>query len=112
MCVHNIATSQMAEAFLNAHYGDRFEAHSAGLEPGTLNPLVVRAMKERGIDISRKKTQSVFDLFKSGQMFGIVITVCDEAVAERCPTLAGVTKRIHWSFLDPSSLEGVSRRKA
>ena len=44
-------------------------------------------------------------------MFGYVITVCDEAVAERCPIFPGVTKRIHWSFADPSALEGSQEEK-
>src|SRR5438132_8450272 len=75
ICVHNSARSQMAEAWLNHLCGDFFEARSAGLEPGTLNPLAVAVMKEAGIDISEKKTQSVFDVFKSGQLFAHVITV-------------------------------------
>jgi arsenate reductase len=51
VCIHNSARSQMAEAFVNAHCAGDFEAHSAGLEPGKLNPLVVEAMREAGIDI-------------------------------------------------------------
>ena len=51
LCVHNSARSQMAEAFLKKWGGRRFEAESAGLEPGVLNPFVVRAMAEIGIDI-------------------------------------------------------------
>ena len=101
VCVHNSARSQMAEAWCNHLYGDRFEAESAGLEPGILNPLAVEAMKEVGIDISHNKTQRVFDLFKAGRMFAYVITVCDEASAERCPIFPGVTQRLHWSFPDP-----------
>ena len=66
VCVHNSARSQMAEAFLNKYGGDYFEAESAGLEPGELNPNVVRVMQEKGIDISHKNTHSVFDKFKEG----------------------------------------------
>ncbi len=54
VCIHNSARSQMAEAWMNRLCGDRFEAESAGLEPGTLNPLAVAVMKEVGIDISAK----------------------------------------------------------
>jgi arsenate reductase len=63
ICVHNSARSQMAEAFLNDMCGAEFEAQSAGLEPGTLNSLVVEVMREAGLDISGNKTQAVFDVF-------------------------------------------------
>ena len=104
ICVHNSARSQMAAAWLNDICGDYFEAQSAGLEPGQLNPLVIQAMDEAGIDISNNKTQAVFDVFKSGQFFPYVITVCDESEAAGCPTFPGVTYRLHWSFPDPSEL--------
>jgi arsenate reductase len=106
VCIHNSARSQMAEAFLNQICPDKFEAESAGLEPGNLNPVVVEVMREIGIDISRNPTKSVFDMFKTGRMFGYVITVCDEANAERCPIFPGVTKRLQWSFPDPSRAKG------
>ena len=111
ICVHNSARSQMAEAFLNDICGDHFEAHSAGLEPGTLNQLAVEAMREIGIDISHNGTQSVFDVFKSGELFAYVITVCDETSAERCPIFPGVTTRLHWSFPDPAALEGTREER-
>jgi arsenate reductase len=106
LCVHNSARSQMAEAYLNQLAGEIFSAESAGLEPGTLNPFVVEAMQETGIDISGKQTRSAFDLFRQGRMFQFVITVCDAASAERCPIFPGVTKRISWSFEDPASFKG------
>ena len=111
ICVHNSARSQMAEAFLNQLCGDQFEAHSAGLEPGRLNPLAIEAMREIGIDISQKQTQSVFDVFKSGELFSYVITVCDETSAERCPIFPGVARRLHWSFPDPGALRGTQEER-
>jgi arsenate reductase (thioredoxin) len=111
VCVHNSARSQMSEAFLNHYFGDKFEAESAGLEPGKLNPIVVDAMKEIGIDISGNKTKSVFDYFKQGKMFKYVITVCDKEAAERCPIFPGVAEKIHWSFPDPSALQGTYKEK-
>ena len=111
VCIHNSARSQMAEAWLNFLYGDRYEAKSAGLEPGTLNPLVVAAMDEVGIDISRNRTKSVFDIFKEGELFSFVITVCDETAAERCPVFPGIVKRLHWSFPDPSLLTSAWEEK-
>ncbi|OGW27437.1 MAG: arsenate reductase [Nitrospirae bacterium GWC2_42_7] len=106
VCVHNSARSQMAEAFLNLLAGDRFEAESAGLEPGSLNPLAVEVMKEIGIDISQNKVKGVFDFIKSGKLFSYVITVCDETARDSCPVFPGYAKRLHWSFQDPSGLEG------
>ena len=98
VCVHNSARSQIAEAFLNTLAGDRFEAVSAGLEPGTLNPLAVEVMKEVGIDISKNRTKSVFDLYAAGALFSYVIAVCDAEAAQRCPIFPGITKTIVWSF--------------
>ncbi|GAB6283228.1 MAG: arsenate reductase ArsC [Ignavibacterium sp.] len=111
VCVHNSARSQMAEAYLKYFGGNKFEVESAGLEPGNLNPLVVEVLLEDGIDISKNKTKSVFDMFKQGRIFNYVITVCDETAAERCPIFPGITKRLHWSFTDPSTLEGTYQEK-
>jgi arsenate reductase len=111
ICVHNSARSQMAEAFLNHLCGDEFEANSAGLSPGVLNPLAVEAMKETGIDISGNQTKAVFDFVKTGELFAYVITVCSEAEAEGCPIFPGVTLRLHWSFPDPSTLQGTREEK-
>ncbi len=104
VCIHNSARSQMAEAFLNQICGGEFEAHSAGIEPGRLNPVVVEAMREIGVDISRNQTKSVAGFL--AQPFDYVVTVCDETSAERCPVFPGGTKRLHWGFPDPSSLGG------
>jgi arsenate reductase len=111
VCVHNSARSQMAEAYLNKLGGEKFFAESAGLEPGILNPLVVKVMAEDGIDISGNKTKSVFDFFKAGKTYEYVITVCDTEAAERCPIFPGKVIRFHWSFPDPSSLEGTEEEK-
>jgi len=96
----------MAEAFVNELCRDDFEAYSAGLEPGTLNPIVVEAMQEIGIDISRNRTKSVADMIRSGPNFAYVITVCDETTAARCPVFPLPATRLHWSFPDPSAFQG------
>ena len=106
VCIHNSARSQMAEAFLKKHGASDYEVESAGLEPGVMNPNVVRVMEEVGIDLSRKGTQGVFDLYKKGSSYNAVITVCDGASAEKCPVFAGGGKRIAWSFEDPSAFKG------
>ncbi len=111
VCIHNSARSQMAEALLNHLAGDKYEATSAGLEKGTLNQLAVRVMSEIGIDISKNQTKDVFEFFKSGRLFNYVVTVCDAANSERCPIFPGVSKTLHWSFADPSSLSGTEEEK-
>lgn len=111
ICVHNSARSQMAEAFLKLYGGDFFEAESAGIEPGTLNPLVVEAMQEIGIDISKNRTKSAVDFLKQGKWYQYLITVCDETSAERCPIFPGVVQRFHWDFEDPSALQGGKKEK-
>jgi len=101
----------MAEELLRKMAGDRFEAESAGLEPGQLNPLVIEALKEEGIDIRGKAAKAVFDLYKQGKMYSYVITVCDEAAAERCPVFPGPCQRFHWSFTDPTKFQGTDKEK-
>lgn len=106
VCIHNSARSQMAEALLNHLAPDRFHAMSAGTDPGNLNPRAIDVMKEIGIDISFNKTKSVADFVNSRAMFDYVITLCDETNAERCPQFPGASRKIHWSFADPSSFTG------
>ena len=103
VCTHNSARSQMAEGLLRHYSGDRFEAFSAGTEPGSLHPLAVRAMAELGIDISDHSPKPV-DRFLD-QSFDLVVTVCDQAT-ETCPVFPGATRHLHWSFEDPSHVEG------
>ncbi|MBD3799289.1 arsenate reductase ArsC [Sulfuricurvum sp.] len=105
VCVHNSARSQMAEAFFNQYATGNDSAESAGIKPGTLNPYVVRAMAEKGIDISGNKTKGVFDLYKEGKTLSHVIAVCDEA-SQQCPIFPGVSNMLSWSFPDPSSFMG------
>jgi arsenate reductase len=85
ICIHNSARSQMGEAFLKKYGDDIFEVESAGLEPAALNPNVVEVMGEVGIDLRQKGTQDVFTLFRQGRLYNVVVTVCDQASAERCP---------------------------
>ena len=103
LCTHNSARSQMAEGFLRAIAGDRFEAQSAGTERSSVHPLAIRAMAERGIDISTH-TSKVYDSLKT-QRWDYLITVCDDA-NERCPFVPGSVQRLHWSFEDPSRVPG------
>ena len=101
----------MAEEILRLLASDRFETESAGLEPGELNPLVVLALRDQGIDIAGKKTQSVAGILESKKQYDYVVTVCDEASAEKCPTFPSSAQRLHWGFADPSQLQGSDQKK-
>jgi arsenate reductase len=100
----------MAEAFLRKFAGDRFEVHSAGLEPKGLNPLTVRVMEEIGVDMSGHRSKGVNE-YLGKVLFQYLITVCDEA-DKNCPTTwPGVNQRLHWSFEDPAAFEGTEEEK-
>jgi arsenate reductase len=111
ICIHNSGRSQMGEAFLRQLAGERFEVHSAGLEAGRLNPLVVRAMAEIGIDMAGHHAKTAREYLDRGERFDYVITVCDETNAERCPVFPGKAVRLHWGFPDPSALGGSDEEK-
>ncbi len=101
----------MAEAWLNSLYGEHYEAISAGIEPGVLNPLVVKSMAEVGIDISHHQTQSVSTVIRQGLKISHLIAVCDETSAERCPTIPSAGTKLNWNFPDPSKLAGGDEEK-
>ena len=111
VCIHNSARSQMAEPFLNDLGPGRLTAERAGLEKGTLNPIVVEAMSELGYDISQNQTDSVFDFFKEGRSYYYVIKVCDQSSAEACPVFPGAKVSWNWDFPDPSAFEGTSEER-
>ncbi len=111
ICIHNSGRSQMGEAFLRAWADERFEVQSAGIESGTLNPLVVKAMAEVGISMEGHYAKKASDFVERGEHFDYVVTVCDESNAERCPMFPGKHTRLHWGFPDPGSLIGSDEEK-
>ena len=102
VCTHNSARSQIAEGLLNALYNDRYKAYSAGTDPSTINPYVIKAMEEIGIDFSKHRSKSINEF--SGKTFNYVVTVCDHA-KEVCPFIPGDTI-LHKNFKDPSEFKG------
>ena len=98
----------MAEGFLNHLGAGRFEAQSAGTEPGTLNSLAVQVMAEEGIDISGHHSKSFDDFVQ--EPFDYVVTVCDDA-NEACPVFPNARRRLHWSFPDPSLATGTPEER-
>ena len=106
LCTGNSARSQMAEAFLRSYAGDRFEVHSAGVEPkGHILPGVLDVMKEIGMDISDQRSKSVSE-YLGKVHFAHVITVCGDA-EKNCPAIfLNMGKHEHWPFDDPAKFEG------
>jgi arsenate reductase (thioredoxin) len=110
LCTGNSARSQMAEAFLRQYAGDRFEAHSAGLDPKGMNTLTSRVMAEIGNPMEGQTSKGI-KTYLGKMLFQYLITVCDNA-EQTCPTLwPGVNKRLHWSFEDPAAFEGSEEEK-
>lgn len=105
LCTGNSARSQMAEAFLRHYGGDRFLAHSAGLQPKGIHPFTIQVMQEVGLDLINQRSKGVEEFL--GKVFvHHLITVCDHA-DQNCPTTwPGIIRREHWSFPDPASFEG------
>ena len=108
ICTHNSSRSQMAEGLVNHDLAGRVQAFSAGTEPSSVNPLVIAAMKEVGIDISRHRSKSIDEF--SDEKFDFVITLCDHA-AESCPVFFGGTQRMHMGFPDPAVVTGTEEEK-
>jgi arsenate reductase len=95
----------MSEAWLRHYASDRFEVHSAGLDPSVVHPFTVQVMEEKGIDMSAHTSKSVRD-YLGKKHFTYVITVCSKA-EDRCPTaFLGELHRLHWPFNDPAPARG------
>jgi arsenate reductase len=103
ICTHNSSRSQMAEGLLRHLAGDRYEVFSAGTVATRVNPLAIKAMAEKGIDISQQTSDHI-DKYM-GMEFDYVITVCDDA-KEACPYFPTNKTQWHWSFEDPSAATG------
>jgi len=93
----------MTEGLMRELAEDRIDVVSAGTNPSYVHPLAIKAMAERGIDISHHRSKDVAEFLD--QPFDDVITVCDKA-AEVCPVFPGPAVRQHWSFPDPVLAEG------
>jgi arsenate reductase len=110
LCTGNSARSQIAEAFTRNYAGDRFEVHSAGLNPKGINPYTIHVMEEVGINLDGQSSKSVTEYL--GKIhFSYVFTVCAHA-EENCPRIflnQGV--HIHWDFEDPATFEGSDEDK-
>jgi arsenate reductase len=96
VCVENARRSQMAEGFANAFGQGRLEVYSGGSSPSSqIDPLVIKVMKEKGIDLSSKKPKGLDDL-PPVEMDYLVTMGCEET----CPALLA-KKMIVWEIPDP-----------
>jgi len=98
----------MAEGLLRHVGGTWYEVFSAGTKPVGMNPVAIKVMREKGIDISKQRSKSVAEF--AGQEFETVITVCDKA-AEECPIFPGAPRHAHWSLPDPAAVSGTREEK-
>ena len=106
ICQHNTGRSQIAELYQRKLFRNEFIVKSAGMESAEgVNPLVVEVMYEEGFDLSAKKPQSVFALFKADKFCDHVVTLCNES-GDKCPLFPGVTKGWHWHFPVPANVQG------
>jgi len=106
LCTANSARSQMAEALLRKHAGDRFDVYSAGLQPTQVHPYAMKVMAEIGIDMASQRAKGVGEFL--GKMNpAYVIIVCEKA-RQRCPTAFPATgaTMIAWPIDDPAEAEG------
>ncbi len=104
LCTGNSCRSQMAEGWARHLLGDRIDACSAGTSPHGVNPLAVRAMQERAVDISGHTSKAV-DACDPPKL-DLVVTVCGHA-DENCPAFLRQSTRtmvVHHGFDDPPRL--------
>ena len=104
LCAHNSARSQMAEGFLRAFAGDRFEIQSAGTRATRVHPLATAVMREAGVDISHHQSKSVDDV---GEGWDVVVTVCDAS----CPVPPRSGLKLRWKVADPSLARGTEAER-
>jgi ArsR family transcriptional regulator, arsenate/arsenite/antimonite-responsive transcriptional repressor / arsenate reductase (thioredoxin) len=103
LCTGNSARSQIAEVLCEQLSGGAVRAASAGSHPKPLHPNAVRVMRERGIDISERRSKHLSEF--ADQRFDYVISLCDR-VREVCPEPPAWPRPIHWSIPDPSGGQG------
>ena len=103
VCTGNSARSQMAEALTEHHSSGAVEARSAGSHPKELHPQAVRAMGERGVDITGRSAKPLSRFART--RFDRVVTLCDR-VREVCPRFPGDPVTVHWSIPDPAADPG------
>jgi len=101
LTTNNAARSQMAEGFINAMYSEHYVAFSAGCEPTSVHPCVVRVMEEVGVDIGSQDAKSI-DRFE-GMHFDYVVSLCADDKAHR-PAFPGGDVHLQHAFPNPITM--------
>jgi len=95
----------MAESLINYLGNDSYSAVSAGSFPaGYVHPKSIETLQRHGINAGEPRSKS-WDEF-ANHSFNLIITVCDQAASETCPTFPGAYAKLHWSTPDPAKAEG------
>jgi protein-tyrosine-phosphatase/DNA-binding transcriptional ArsR family regulator len=103
LCTGNSTRSQMAETLCERLSDGAVSAASAGSHPKPLHPNAVRVMRDRGSDISGRRSKHLSEF--ADRRFDYVISLCDR-VREVCPDFSGAPELIHWSIPDPAREPG------
>ena len=103
LCTGNACRSQMAEGWLKALGGDRFEVYSAGIVAHGQNPRAVAVMAEAGVDIRDQQSEALDPALL--EQIDLLITVCGHADAS-CPEPPTGCAKVHWPFDDPAQASG------
>ena len=108
LCTGNSARSQMAEALAEQLSAGAVRAVSAGSHPKPMHPNAVAVMRERGIDLSGRRSKHLSEF--ADRRFDYVISLCDR-VREVCPEFPGTPEAIHWSLRDPAREPGTDEEQ-
>jgi arsenate reductase (thioredoxin) len=110
LCTGNSCRSQMAEALLCKHAGNRFTAFSAGVEPKGIHPLTIKVLGEIGIDTSKLRSKDVAEYLGKLPVHQLIV-VCENAEGS-CPRIfPGMLDRQFWPFDDPPAFQGTDEEK-
>jgi len=120
ICTHNSARSQMAESLLRQVYGEKYDVYSAGTNPTSVNPLVIKVLAELGIDASKQYSKGLEEF--SEKDIDLAVAVCKSSAKTLCTLCSSpitmnrpliINAKLHKTknyivhgFEDPSEAEG------
>jgi arsenate reductase len=108
LCTGNSCRSQIAEGFGHHYLSEKFDVYSAGIEAHGLNPKAVKAMAEKGIDITNQTSDIIDpDILNKADY---VVTLCRDA-NDKCPITPPHVTRFHWGFNDPAKATGTEEER-